>query len=347
MIGLVLAGGGVRGSYHVGAYFALKKCHLKFDGFVGTSIGAFNAAFLAANRASELLKFWQKADIAQIIGFNQRYIDYLHQRSKSTNIFQHLFFNAKDIIKNRGIDNTGVKAILKELNLEADIRKSRFDFGLVTVKAKKFQPVYAFKQDIPSGKLNDYILASCYLPLFKLEKIIDGNYYLDGGFYDNAPANMLLDKGYDQVYVIELSAIGVRRYSQNSAKVIVIKPSRNLKSIFNTNHEDVIYNLKLGYYDTLKQIKRLDGSKYIFKKLPDFIYNLLVRKVDSHLLWQVKRQFKTQTKRELVLKVLEHIMLGKQYDYPQIYNPLKVIAQIKKEKSNFLGYRFIKSLRIF
>ena len=43
MIGLALAGGGVRGAYQIGVYLALKKSHIKIDGFVGTSIGAFNA----------------------------------------------------------------------------------------------------------------------------------------------------------------------------------------------------------------------------------------------------------------------------------------------------------------
>ena len=48
MIGLVLSGGGVKGAYQVGSYFAFKKCHIKIDGIVGCSIGSFNAAMIAA-----------------------------------------------------------------------------------------------------------------------------------------------------------------------------------------------------------------------------------------------------------------------------------------------------------
>jgi len=72
MIGLVLAGGGVRGSYQIGAYFAFKKCNIKFDGFVGTSIGSFNAAMLASGKEEELLEFWQNANIGKILGFNEK-----------------------------------------------------------------------------------------------------------------------------------------------------------------------------------------------------------------------------------------------------------------------------------
>ena len=58
MVGLSLAGGGVKGSYQIGAYMAFKKCHIKFDGITGTSIGSFNAAMLTSGMEKELLDFW-------------------------------------------------------------------------------------------------------------------------------------------------------------------------------------------------------------------------------------------------------------------------------------------------
>ena len=74
MTGLVLGGGGVRGSYQVGVYLALRKSHIKLDGFTGSSIGAFNAAMLASNRSRELLKFWQTTEIGKIFGFSDEFI---------------------------------------------------------------------------------------------------------------------------------------------------------------------------------------------------------------------------------------------------------------------------------
>ena len=46
MKGLVLEGGGTKGAYQLGAYKALKELGMEFDGIVGTSIGALNAAFI-------------------------------------------------------------------------------------------------------------------------------------------------------------------------------------------------------------------------------------------------------------------------------------------------------------
>lgn len=346
MIGLSLAGGGVRGAYQVGAYYAFKKCHIKFNGFVGTSIGAFNAAMLAAGKDKELLEFWQNVDVGKICGFRPEYIEKLNNQHKSNNVFYHLFQNIKDIIVNKGFSTEGLEEVLEKIDLEQDLRKSKKDFGLVTVRAKDFKALYKFKEDIPKGKLNDYIIASCYLPLFKMEKIIDDTYYLDGGFYDNSPTNMLLDKGYEKVYVVELSAVGVKRKVKDKDKVIVIKPSRNLKSILNTNIDDIRYNIKLGYYDTMRVLKHFDGSTYIFKSFNNWLYSFLMRKVDNKVLKEVERLFGTEDPRTLVIKSLEHVMRLGRYEYANIYNPLSVIKEIQKQKQKYGVYKFINQLKL-
>ena len=47
MKGLVLEGGGAKGSFHVGALKALFERGYVFNGVAGTSIGAINGALLA------------------------------------------------------------------------------------------------------------------------------------------------------------------------------------------------------------------------------------------------------------------------------------------------------------
>lgn len=347
MIGLSLSGGGVRGSYQIGAYYALKKCHIKIDGFVGTSIGSFNAAMLAAGKDKELLEFWQNVNVGEIIGFNNKYIEELKEEHKSNNVFYHLFKNAKDVVVNKGFNTDGLEKILKKLDLEDEIRKSKKDFGLVTVRAKGYKPIYKFIEDIPKGKLNDYLLASCYLPVFKMQKLIDETYYIDGGFYDNNPANMLLNKGYDKVYAVDLDAVGLKRRIKDKSKVVVIKSRHNLKSILNTNLDDIKYNIKLGYYDTIRVLKKLDGSKYIFKSFNPWIYNWMIRKVDPKVKEEAEKLFSSFDAKTLVIKSLEHVMTRQNYEYTNIYNPIKVIKQIQKGKKKYGIYKFINELKIF
>ena len=348
MTGLALSGGGARGSYQVGCYMALKKCHIRFDGYVGTSIGSFNAAMLAAGQDKELKKFWETINVGKVIGFSEEYLKKIEKNKKHNNLINHIFNNAKDIIKNKGFKTDGLYNIIKEFNLENKIRFSHKDYGLVTVKARSFKPIYKYIEDIPENKLNDYIMASCYLPVFKMQKLIDDNYYLDGGFKDNAPVKMLIDKGYDLIYEVDLEAIGFRRKVdiKDQKKIIKITPSHNLKSILNTNQEDLKYNIKLGYYDTLKKIKKLDGYKYIFYVYSEDFYKYISRKVNKKILKEMEILFNTKNIKVIVIKALELVMQLNKYEYTKIYSPWLVIRKIKKLNHKRGVYKFILELKV-
>lgn len=345
MTGLVLGGGGVRGSYQVGVYMALKKSHIKIDGFAGSSIGAFNAAMLASKRDKELLKFWQTTEIGKVFGFSDELIKFANNDKFDLKIIKAGFNDIVKIIKNKGISTDNLINTVNSLNLEKSLFKSNKDFGLVTVRVKDFKPIYVFKEDIKKGKLTDYIMASCYLPIFKMNKLIDDNYYLDGGFYDYAPANALIDRGYDKVYVVDLDAIGYRRKYKDIDKVIIIKPSKKLGSIININEKKVRENILMGYYDTLKVVKNLDGYKYIFKKRNDNYYRFLLRKVSKKKLNEMQKFFRTTNDKKLVLKALEYVMNKENFSYYEIYNPLSVIRKIKKIDKNYGVYSFIKKIQ--
>ena len=62
MKGLVLEGGGTKGAYQLGAYKALKELGVEFDGVVGTSIGALNAAFIVQEDYEIMKDIWLNRD---------------------------------------------------------------------------------------------------------------------------------------------------------------------------------------------------------------------------------------------------------------------------------------------
>lgn len=343
MIGLALAGGGVRGAYQIGVYLALKKSHIKIDGFVGTSIGAFNAAMLASKRDKELLKFWQNVNVAILLGLSENLATELKEKKLDYGLVKESFNSVKNIIANKGLTTKKMQELLKELDIPKSLYKTNKDFGLVTVKFPEIKPLYLFKKDIPPNKLNDYILASCYLPIFKMEKIVDNNYYLDGGFYDNVPANALLNKGYEKVYAVDLEAIGIKRPYKDKKRIIEIKPSRKLGSILKLDSDKINDNIKLGYYDTLKIVKHLDGYKYIFKVYGNWYYKWLLRGVSKKTLEEMQKFFRTKDNKKLVIKALEYIMLQENFSYFEVYSPYKVIRKIQHRKK-YGVYRFINQL---
>ncbi len=346
-IGLALQGGGARGSYQIGAFYALKKAKIKFDGVCGTSIGALNGAMIASGQEQELLKLWQNLSVGKILDFNHKYIEKKKNKEYDLTYFKLRIQNLFSIVKRGGIPIQGIHTILKEnLNKEA-LLKSKMDFGICTIRIHDLKPMYIFKEKMNTEKIEEYILASCYLPLFKMQKIIDNEYYLDGGFYDNTPVNMLIEKGYEKIYIVELNPlINRKRKPTKKVKTIKITPKRSLGNVIIYDNDTIKENIKMGYFDTLKIIKKLDGFDYCFKNYPLFIYQFVTRKINSKTYNKISGFFHAKTEKETVIKSLEYVMKRENVDYYQIYNPIKMLKQLQNlpKKEHFV-YKFIQNLK--
>lgn len=348
MIGLALQGGGARGAYQIGAYYAFKKVHIKFDGVCGTSIGAFNGAFIASGKESELLDFWMNVSIGEILGFEEEYIQKKIHHEFNFSFLKLSMQNFFRILKSGGIQTDGLKKILDTYLEDELILKSKMDFGICTIRLKDLKPLYIFKEDMNPEKLKDYILASCYLPFFKMEKQVDDHYYLDGGFYDNTPINMLIDKGYKKIYVVELNPLlNINRKPKNkNVEIIKITPQRSLGGVMVYDNENLRENIKMGYYDTLRVVKNLDGYHYCFKNRPNCFYDFITRKVNKKLRKRIFGFFHAKTNKEAFIKALEYWMKKENMDYYKVYKPYKMLKQIKKlPKNKHFVYEFLRQVK--
>ncbi len=348
-VGLVLQGGGTRGAYQIGAYYAFKKAHIKFDGVCGTSIGAFNGALIASHQEKELLKFWQNLSVLELLGYEEEYIKKKENKEFDLSYLKLSIKNIGKIIKSRGIEIKGLENVLTNILDKEALMNSKMDYGICTIRVHHFKPLYIYKEEMENKKINDYILASCYLPFFKMEKKIDAHYYLDGGFYDNAPINMLIKKGYQKIYVVELNPLINRKQKPlKEVETIKITPKRSLGGVVNTDKKSIQENIKMGYYDTLRIIKKLDGYQYCFKNYSTCFYNRITRKIERKLLNRVMGFFHVKTKKEAVLKSLEYIMEQEEIDFYKIYNPFKVIRNLKKttKQTHFIA-KFVRQIKNF
>ncbi len=349
MIGLALEGGGTKGSYQIGAYYAMKDCGLHFDGFCGTSIGAFNSAILSCGKEKELLKFWQNINIAKTLCFDPEYIKRINDRKIDLTFVKMSIKGAHRMLKNHGIDTEGLVKSLNSLITEEELRKSKKDYGLCTVKLNGLKPVYLFKEDMKPGTILDYILSSCFLPIFKMKKTVNNEFYIDGGFYDNSPVNMLIDKGYTKVYVVRLNtglSINITRKPKKDIDITYIVPSRNLGSILELNDDKVHENIKMGYYDTMRILRKLDGYVYTFKPKKEWYYDHICRHVTDSQMRRIKNFFHVKSNKEAIIKSLEYVMEKEKINYYDIYKIPKVIRSIKKYyKKNHFVYDFIGDLR--
>ena len=260
MLGLVLEGGGAKGSYQIGAVKALYEMGYEFDAITGTAIGAINGAFLTQGKFDEILEIWEHADLSKIINTDTEVFDKLMEFDISTKNFSEIFSYLSETVKAGGLDINPLKRLLEE-NLDEDkLRKSNVDFGLVTVNLSDFRPLEIFIEEIPKGKLVDYIIASASLPVFALDKL-DGKLFLDGGFYDNIPINLVARKGIKDIIVIETEGIGRKRSVEDrNLNITRISPSFKLSKTLEIKPEILRRNIDIGYLDTGQKLNWLKNS---------------------------------------------------------------------------------------
>lgn len=257
MRAIVLSGGGSKGAYQIGVWKALRKLHIKYDIVTGTSVGALNAALMTQSKYFKALLFWRNLTFENVID----------EEIENNITKKELYKKYLDGAINGGLKISNLeKTIDKAINVKK-IYLSKIDMGLVTVKAKGLKPVLLRKKDIPMNKFKDYLVASasCY-PAFSMKKI-DNNNYIDGGMYDNMPINLAIDMGATEVIAVDLEEIGIKRKVKNKdIPITYISPNNDIGSFLLFEKNMARRAIRLGYNDTLKKLKKLDGNKYTFHK---------------------------------------------------------------------------------
>ena len=265
MFGLVLEGGGARGAYHVGAYKAIRELNIEIRGIAGTSIGAINGAMMVQGDYELLEKIWLSVDSYELFDLDEKTIEDLRHFNLRDINFSYLLHQSKEILSNRGLDTSRIRELFDYYIDEEKIRSSNIDFGIVTVNLTDKKPMELMKEDIPEGKLIDFLIASANLPAFRIEEV-DGKKYLDGGFYNNLPIDILANKGYKNIIAVRTLAIGIIRKAKiKDLNIIFIQPVESLGSMLGAldfNRERAEEYINLGYYDAMKVFKKLKGFKY-------------------------------------------------------------------------------------
>lgn len=278
MYGLVLEGGGAKGAYHIGALKALKELDIEIEAVAGTSIGAMNGAMFVQGKLDLAYDYWYNISTSKVLDIEDKYLSELLSLSINQNNISYFIKKAKEVLQNRGLDNSFIKEILRNNIDEEELRKSEIDFAIVTLSLSDLKPLELFIDQIPQGKVVDYIMASSYLPAFKMQRI-DGKILIDGGFYDNLPLNTLLNRGYKKIIAIRTYGLGkIEKKTDDNKELIFINPSQELGRMLNFDQKNARKNIKMGYYDTMKFFKNLAGNKYYLniKKDESFFINYLL-----------------------------------------------------------------------
>lgn len=288
MYGVALEGGGLKGAYHLGAMKAIRECNIEIGGYVGTSIGALNAAVLAQGDFEKLYDKWYNEGSSTIgIDVKEKEVTKLINKKWDLKTIKYWTNFFKENVANKGIDSSKLKALYEKMIDEEKLRTSNIDFGMVTVSLTDRKPIYLYKEDIKEGMIATYVLASSYLPVFRQDTILNDNkMYIDGGFYDNCPTILLKKKGYTDIIEIRTNALGVRkRINTKGLNIVRIEASKDLGNIVLGDNATVRNDMQMGYYDALRVLKGYIGDKfYVVPTENEKVFNMLVSLTDEQVL---------------------------------------------------------------
>ena len=267
---IVLDGGGARGAYQIGAWKALKEAGIRINAVAGTSVGALNGAMICMDDLELAEKIWREISYSKVMDVDDEWMDNLFQKENSLgDILKELW----KMLSEGGLDISPLKEMIHNVADEEKIRNSGIEFCIMTFSVTDLKPLDLSIEDIPEGMLEDFLLASAYLFLFKSEKL-HGKTYMDGGIVDNVPRASLINRGYRNLIEIRINGPGREPYVKmpDDMTVYQIEPRVKLGSIIEFNKKRSSQNLKIGYYDAKRVLYGLEGKIYYIEQTHEECY---------------------------------------------------------------------------
>ena len=261
--GLALEGGGAKGAYQIGAWKALREAGIRFSAVSGTSVGALNGAMIVMDDLEKAENVWNNIHFSQVMDVDDEEMRRLMNRDIPLSELKSTLRSVADIVRNRGFDVTPLRNWVAEV-VDADkICHSDTDFFIVTYSLSDHQELELKASDLDEDELCDMLLASAYLPAFRLEKL-GGKYYADGGVQDVVPIHALVENGCKDIIALRIFGFGIEKRFRipDDVHVTTIGPTVDLGNILNFDAEQSRKNMRLGYFDAQRVLYGLYGSTY-------------------------------------------------------------------------------------
>lgn len=226
--GIVLSGGGARGAYEAGVVLGLmevlKPTRPPFDVLCGTSVGALNATFLAANAqkpdmdARGLAEQWKALDVTRHLKLDMRGV--LGWKRHFTKDEERM----PSLVGRSLLDTSALDRIVHD-NVPWDQLHRNVAQGLVrslvvsalhiatgrTVTFAELAPGAAFanthdpRRSLRMGPLSaEHVLASAAIPLLFPARRVGTDYFCDGGVRFNTPISPAIRSGVERLVVVSL-----------------------------------------------------------------------------------------------------------------------------------------------
>lgn len=258
---IALGAGGARGAYQIGAWKALRELGVDYDIVVGSSIGSVNSVAMVQDDYDLALDLWKNISVDKIFAGD---VDLDFEPQDIIGSTGKLVSLLIKILTNKGLDISPFLDLLNDIVDEEKVRASAREFGIVALRVPLIKGMEITKEKMKVGYMAKYILASSSaFPVFPVCEV-DGNKYIDGGYYDSLPINFARNLGAEEVVAIDVSLSTTHEEELSSNDVIYIKSAWSLGPFLDFDNESIMRNMDLGYNDTMKAYGKYRGFRYTF-----------------------------------------------------------------------------------
>ncbi len=260
-IGLVLPGGGARGSYQLGVMLAMKKFGLikNVSALSGGSIGSFSIISFLMDDFRKAYYTFKSMNSQRVLGYKDGLKNKvpirgrgLFSRAPLVSFIDKYFDLAKYV-------NTDIPLYVSVAKVEKHKLKSYYS------------PAYFKINNLSHERVTSILLASSAIPRVFDEVKIAGNTYVDCLKADNEPFLPLLAYDLDALFVIPLtSSHDIKKYADVNIPVVDFESLelRNspLLNMIGFEEEKVDLYLNCGYFNAVALLQSLFKNAKNFKK---------------------------------------------------------------------------------
>jgi NTE family protein len=188
-LAFVLGGGGILGAHEVGMLRALAECSVEPDIVLGTSVGAINGAFFAADPTSagveRLAGLWREMNRSEM---------------SAGTILRRVTTLARSGTHLQSLDD--VRHRLTEVLPVQRVEELAVPFQCVAASIEQ-----AAEHWFDSGPLADVVLASCAVPGILPPVRIGDQHFIDGGIVNSIPVGRAVALGAKRIYVLQVGRL--------------------------------------------------------------------------------------------------------------------------------------------
>lgn len=230
-LGLVLAGGGGKGSYEIGVWKYLREIGLdsQISVISGTSVGGLNAFLIGYGDYELAEKIW-------LTEVEDKILDAESQQNKTGAVFSR----------------EGILQLIND-HIQFDRTLEVPKIYVTCYNTKKNHAEYIKINGLTDAEIKHYLLATSAIPVVFQKERINGKAYYDGGLMDNVPLRPLLAEGCTHALIVSLDNNEHMNYSGFDIKTVVIHPSCDLgsfvKGTLDFSSEKTKIRMQLGYND--------------------------------------------------------------------------------------------------